>query len=45
MVYITTALNNTVKYYKKLFFENDFYRQKKLIDLVLYILNSHPLIG
>jgi hypothetical protein len=26
LIYITTALNNTVKYYKKLYFENDYYR-------------------
>ncbi len=26
LIYITHALNNTVKYYKKLYYENDYYR-------------------
>ena len=34
LVFITQALNNTVKYYKKLYYENDFYRQKKILELV-----------
>jgi len=33
LIYITTAINNTVKHYKKLYFENDYYRQKKLLDI------------
>ena len=36
LIYITTALNNTVKYYKKLYFENDYYRQKKIMELVIH---------
>ena len=26
LFYISNAVNNTVKYYKKMYFENDYYR-------------------
>jgi hypothetical protein len=32
-VYIARALNSTVKYYKQFYFENDYYRFKKLLDV------------
>ena len=31
--YIANAVNNTVKYYKKLYFENDYYRQKRILEI------------
>lgn len=33
LFYIANAVNNTVKYYKKLYFENDYYRQKRLMEI------------
>ncbi|CDW78052.1 UNKNOWN [Stylonychia lemnae] len=33
MQYITKALNETVKYYKSLYYENDYYRQKRVMEL------------
>lgn len=34
LFYISNALNNTVKYYKKLYYENDYYRQKRIMEIV-----------
>jgi len=31
--FIAKALNSTVLYYKQLYFENDYYRFKKLLDV------------
>ena len=33
LFYIANAVNNTVKYYKKLYFENDYYRQKRIMEI------------
>ena len=34
LFYMATAVNNTVRHYKKLYFADDFYRAKKLMDIV-----------
>jgi len=36
LFYIANAVNNTVKQYKKLYFENDFYRQKRIMEIVSF---------
>ena len=33
LCYLVRALNETVAHYKILYFENDFYRQKRLLDM------------
>jgi hypothetical protein len=33
LVYIAKALNSTVIYYKQFYYENDYYRFKKLLDV------------
>lgn len=33
---ISIALNNTVKHFKKLYYENDYYRIKRLMELVRF---------
>lgn len=33
MCYLVKALNDTVLYYKILYYENDFYRLKRLLDM------------
>jgi len=30
--YLALSLNNAVKYYKQIYYENDYYRQKKLLE-------------
>lgn len=33
LYYMASAVNNTIRYYKKLYFSEDFYRQKRMMDI------------
>lgn len=46
LFYMLTALNNTIKHFKKLYFENDYYRQKNIMEQVssLSLFCLRPLI-
>jgi hypothetical protein len=44
---MATAINNTVKYFKKMYYADDSYRKKKIMEIVMlpFILNHYRRIA